>query len=132
MYSVRVETSFSAAHSLSHYHGKCERVHGHNYRVRLWARGEGLDEGGMLVDFAMLKDRLKRVCGSLDHTNLNDNPAFGGDPSAELIARYIFEQTAGLLPPAEAGLLSAVDVFETPANMARYSPLREDGGGEDE
>jgi 6-pyruvoyltetrahydropterin/6-carboxytetrahydropterin synthase len=121
MYSVRVETEFAAAHSLSHYRGKCENLHGHNYRVRLWAKGEDLDEGGMLADFAVLKDRLRRVCAELDHTNLNDNPAFSGDPSAERLARYIFEETARLLSPSEAAMLSAVDVYETPTSMARYA-----------
>jgi 6-pyruvoyltetrahydropterin/6-carboxytetrahydropterin synthase len=122
MYSVRVEAEFAAAHFLSHYRGKCERLHGHNYRVRLWARGEGLDEGGMLVDFGVLKDCLRRICAVLDHSNLNDNPVFQNDPSAERIAQYIFEETARLLPPSEAGLLAAADVYETPSSMARYSP----------
>jgi 6-pyruvoyltetrahydropterin/6-carboxytetrahydropterin synthase len=120
MYSVRVEADFAAAHFLSHYRGKCEGLHGHNYRVRLWARGEVLDGGGMLADFAVLKESLRRVCASLDHTNLNDNPVFQNDPSAERIAKYVFEECTRLLPPAEAELLSAADVYETPVNMARY------------
>jgi 6-pyruvoyltetrahydropterin/6-carboxytetrahydropterin synthase len=121
MYSVRVETEFSAAHYLSHYRGKCENLHGHNYRVRLWARGEDLDEGGVLIDFAVLKDCLRRVCAELDHTNLNDHPVFGGDPSAERIARHIFEETVKLLSPSKAGILAAVDVYETKGSMARYT-----------
>ncbi|MDR0586145.1 MAG: 6-carboxytetrahydropterin synthase [Treponema sp.] len=120
MYTVRVEADFAAAHFLSRYHGKCEKLHGHNYRVRLWARGGGLDGGGILVDFAVLKDALRRVCASLDHTNLNDNPDFSGDPSAERIARHVFEETAKLLPGDAAALLFAVDVYETPTSMARY------------
>jgi len=120
MYTVRVESGFAAAHFLSHYHGKCEQLHGHNYRVRLWARGPTLNEGGMLVDFALLKKALRRVCRALDHTNLNDNPAFSGDPSAERIARHIFEEVFRLLPPETAGFLRAADVFETATSMARY------------
>jgi 6-pyruvoyltetrahydropterin/6-carboxytetrahydropterin synthase len=120
MYSIRVEADFAAAHFLSRYHGKCEKLHGHNYRVRLWARGGGLDEGGMLADFAVLKNALRQVCASLDHSNLNDNPAFSGDPSAERIARHVFEETAKILPENAAALLSAVDVYETPTSMARY------------
>lgn len=125
MYRVRVEADFAAAHFLSSYHGKCERLHGHNYRVRLWAAG-GLDEGGILADFALLKDALRRVCSVLDHSNLNDNPVFAGNPSAERIARYIFDETVKLLPPPEAGLVGAVDVYETPSSMARYE--REEAG----
>jgi 6-pyruvoyltetrahydropterin/6-carboxytetrahydropterin synthase len=120
MYSVRVEADFSAAHFLSHYRGKCENLHGHNYRVLLWARGTELDGGGMLVDFAVLKKALRDVAARLDHLNLNDNPAFKNDPSAERIARFIFEETEKLLPPAAAALLWAAEVYETPASMARY------------
>jgi 6-pyruvoyltetrahydropterin/6-carboxytetrahydropterin synthase len=122
MYTVRVEADFSAAHFLSHYRGKCENLHGHNYRVRLWARGTGLDEGGMLADFGIIKKMLRDITGELDHHNLNDVPWFQHDPSAERIARYIFDkavsgfQSAGLDP----ALLWAVDVFETPGSMARY------------
>ncbi|MDR2551636.1 MAG: 6-carboxytetrahydropterin synthase QueD [Treponema sp.] len=121
MYTIRVEAAFSAAHFLQYYRGKCEHLHGHNYRVRLWARGEELDEGGMLIDFARLKDALRAVCGALDHSNLNDMPLFSGCPSAERIARYIFEETARRLSPAEGTILEAVDVYETPDNMARYA-----------
>ena len=120
MYSVKVEADFSAAHFLSHYHGKCEKLHGHNYRVDLWARGDSLNDGGMLVDFALLKDALRAVCKKLDHTSLNDNAVFAGDPSAERIARYIFEEVSKVLAAETAGLLSAVDVYETPASMARF------------
>jgi len=120
MYSVRVEADFAAAHFLSHYRGKCEQLHGHNYRVRLWAKGNTLNEGGMLVDFAFLKDALRQVCRTLDHGNLNDNPVFSGDPSAERIARHIFEEVFKLLPPEIAECLGAVDVFETAGSMARY------------
>jgi len=122
MYKVRVESDFSAAHFLCHYRGKCENLHGHNYRVRLWAKGKALNEGGMLVDFALLKDALRNVCKALDHGNLNENPIFFGDPSAERIARYIFDEVSKLLPVDAAKLLCAVDVFETPANMAQYEP----------
>jgi 6-pyruvoyltetrahydropterin/6-carboxytetrahydropterin synthase len=122
MYSARVEADFAAAHFLSHYRGKCENLHGHNYRIRLWVRGKGLDEGGMLVDFGVLKELLRDITGELDHRNLNDNDYFQNDPSAERIARYIFEKALGGfqgrgLNPA---LLHAVDVFESPGSMARY------------
>lgn len=120
MYSVRVEADFAAAHSLTHYHGKCERLHGHNYRVLAYGRGTELGEGGMLLDFGVLKGALRAAAGKLDHTNLNDEPYFREDPSAERIARFLFEEIERALPPAEAALLWAVEVFETPTSMARY------------
>jgi len=124
MYTVRVEGDFSAAHFLRSYHGKCEQLHGHNYRVRLWVQGRELDEGGMLVDFALLKNTLRQICRTLDHTNLNDNPLFDNNPSAERIARHIFEETSQALPPKAAQYLRAVDVYETPGSMARYGKGR--------
>ena len=119
MYRVRVEASFAAAHFLSHYHGKCERLHGHNYRVRAFAAGAQLDEGGMLLDFGALKGALREVLEGLDHSLLNDEPAFKGDPSAERIAELVFRRMAALLPGAP---LEAVEVFETETSMARYEP----------
>ena len=124
MYHVRVEAEFSAAHFLSHYHGKCEKIHGHNYRVRLWLRGEGLDDGGMLADFSLLKKTLKEVLTPLDHSNLNDMEVFQNDPSAERIAKFVFDEVKEKLPGFRItdGLLWAVDVFENERSLARYSP----------
>jgi len=119
MYTLRVEAAFAAAHYLSHYHGKCENLHGHNYRVRLWVRGETLDAGGMLVDFGALKTALREAVALLDHRNLNDLPEFAGDPSAERVAAFLYRRVR------ERGVRPlAVDVFETPGSMARYTERR--------
>jgi len=119
MYEIRVEADFAAAHFLADYHGKCERLHGHNYRVLAHARGAELDSGGMLLDFGVLKKALRDVCDALDHTNLNDLPVFANNPSAERIAEYVFRELSRALPGAP---LFAVDVYETPTSRARYSP----------
>jgi 6-pyruvoyltetrahydropterin/6-carboxytetrahydropterin synthase len=119
MFEVRVEAAFSAAHFLRDYHGKCENLHGHNYAVYAHVRGGALDAGGMLIDFAQVKKHLRAVCGSLDHTNLNDMPEFAGNPSAERIAKFIFERLEPLLAAQNAALY-AIDVFETPGSRARY------------
>ncbi len=122
MFTVRVEAEFAAAHFLSHYHGKCEHLHGHNYRVRLWAKGNDLDDGGMLADFGQLKKILREIAAGLDHKNLNDLPFFKNDPSAERIAKYIFDEAESLFLSMniDPGKLQAVDVYETPSSMARY------------
>lgn len=118
-YSVRVEADFAAAHFLVNYHGKCENLHGHNYKVFLHMEGENLDEGGMLCDFGILKQALKQVLKRLDHSNLNDLEYFkDGRPSAERIARYIFDETALILTPLRP---SRVDVFETDRSRASYT-----------
>jgi 6-pyruvoyltetrahydropterin/6-carboxytetrahydropterin synthase len=119
MYTVRVEAEFAAAHFLAFYKGKCENMHGHNYRVRAFAAGETLDESGMLVDFSLLKKVLREVVETLDHRCLNEIDVFKNSPSAERIAEHIFAEMSKKL----AGIpLTAVEVFESNTSMARYTP----------
>ncbi len=131
MFEVRVEADFSAAHFLRDYNGKCENLHGHNYKVYAHVRGSQLNEGGMLLDFTKLKAALRAVCEELDHTNLNDFEYFDQNPSAERIAMYIAsgilsrlsEDGLDLSKPADGNpraFLYAVDVFETDTSRARY------------
>ena len=125
MYEVRVEADFAAAHFLKDYHGKCENLHGHNYKVYAHVRGDRLDEGGMLLDFTELKGALRKVCGQLDHKNLNDYDYFLQNPSAERIATYIAENilndiTSLKKNDTDNAYLYAVDVFETDTSRARY------------
>ena len=127
MFEIRVEADFAAAHFLQDYHGKCENLHGHNYRVYAHVRSNTLDEGGMSLDFSVLKKTLREVCASLDHTNLNDMPVFKQNPSAERIALYIFDSIVEKMPELNFDgsmnkkHLYAVDVFETDTSRARYS-----------
>ena len=128
MYEVRVTADFAAAHFLQDYHGKCENLHGHNYKVYAHVRGSELDAGGMLIDFSVLKEALRAVVKQLDHTNMNDIAVFQQNPSAERIARFIHEQMIAYL--LEQGIdasgkngsakLYAIDVFETETSRARY------------
>lgn len=135
MFELRVESHFSAAHFLTDYHGKCENMHGHNYKVYAHIRGDYLNDGGMLMDFADIKKVLNEICDLLDHSNLNDMEVFKQNPSAERIAKYIYDQILKKLPTLSAkenalivetggkpgsALLYAVDVFETDSNRARY------------
>lgn len=120
MFQLRIDGDFAAAHFLKNYHGKCERLHGHNYKVRVYVSGSKLDEGGMLLDFGLLKGALKEVLDPLDHSSLNDHPAFAsGNPSAELIAQYIYSCLAPRFPEVR---LDRVEVFETEKNLAAYLP----------
>ncbi len=119
MFTVRIEDSFAAAHYLTQYQGKCENMHGHNYRVRVTAEGQELDEAGMLVDFGILKSALAEVLKEMDHTLLNEHPEFlDGRPSAERIARYIFHK----IQEMTGAPISRVEVFETERNAASYVP----------
>ena len=126
MFEVRVEADFAAAHFLKDYNGKCENLHGHNYKVFAHVRGKNLNEGGMLLDFSKLKDALRKTCKILDHTNLNNFPFFNQNPSAEKIALFIFENIKKELNESKdiqkEPFLYAVDVFETETSRARYCP----------
>lgn len=94
MYEVSRESFFSAAHRLREYGGKCEALHGHNWRVRLNVRARELDELGMVLDFKVLKATLREVLERLDHKLINEVPPFDEvNPSAENLARYIAEET---------------------------------------
>ncbi len=131
MFEVRVTADFAAAHFLRDYNGKCENLHGHNYKVYAHVRGNKLNEGGMLIDFSKLKGALREVCKQLDHTNLNDMQVFDQNPSAERIAMYIFDGIVSVLKnegidltyqkDSDSPYLYCVDVFETETSRARYS-----------
>ena len=130
MFEVRVEADFAAAHFLRDYNGKCENLHGHNYKVYAHVKGPELNEGGMLMDFSQLKGALRLVCKELDHTNLNDMPIFDQNPSAERIAMYIYNGIIDFLKNEGVDLsykkgkkspvLYAVDVFVTVTSRASY------------
>lgn len=129
-YEVRVEADFAAAHFLRDYNGKCENLHGHNYKVYAHVRGKELNEGGMLLDFSKLKTALRSVCKELDHTNLNDMQIFDQNPSAERIAFYIYSSIIEQMnkegldlsyqKDKNSPVLYAIDVFETETSRARY------------
>lgn len=124
MFEVTVEETFAAGHALRGYKGKCENVHGHNYKVRVVVEGEKLNSAGLLFDFAELRRRMKDVIGALDHRFLNDLPPFTEiNPSAENIARYFYEQlNERLAASANGARLREVVVFESDTTTATYRP----------
>jgi 6-pyruvoyltetrahydropterin/6-carboxytetrahydropterin synthase len=90
--------TFDAAHQLTKYHGKCERMHGHTYMLEVTVEGP-VQENGMVVDFVLLKQVVqKKILEKLDHHNLNDQFE---NPTAEHIAQWIFEQLKELPEIAE-------------------------------
>lgn len=121
MYTVSVQAHYDAAHFLRHYHGKCERLHGHRYVVEVAVETTELNEAGIAVDFVELKRHLRELTERLDHRNLNDLPEFAGkETSAEIQARFFFDELRARLPaPAREGLLYA-RVWETPTQWAQY------------
>jgi 6-pyruvoyltetrahydropterin/6-carboxytetrahydropterin synthase len=122
VYEISVDETFAAAHNLRDYHGKCEDLHGHNYKVRVVLAGKELDSTGLLYDFVHLKRVIQGVIGSLDHKYLNELAPFDTlNPSAENIARHIFDRTATELTQApSAAAISSVTVWETETSAATY------------
>jgi 6-pyruvoyltetrahydropterin/6-carboxytetrahydropterin synthase len=120
-YEVMVESEFSAAHALRGYRGKCENLHGHNWKVEVYVRGRRLDEVGMLVDFKQLKAATLRVMGYLDHINLNELPPFDSalNPSSEHLASFILGRIAEEIDDDRAQVYK-VRVWETPSTCATY------------
>lgn len=119
MYEIVIKDSFAAAHYLNNYKGKCENLHGHNYAIEVFILAENLDKSGLGIDFSIAKRWLKEVLDKLDHKNLNDLVYFKEQsPSAENIARFIFEQYKQILP-ADL-ILKKTTVFETEKNGVSY------------
>jgi 6-pyruvoyltetrahydropterin/6-carboxytetrahydropterin synthase len=126
MFEVSVERTFAAAHQLRDYKGKCENLHGHNYKVRVTVQAEELDAAGLVVDFVEIKRLMDQIIERLDHTYLNDIPPFDRlNPSAENIAKLFFDELdRGLKAAAMANSprLAAVKVWETETSTATYRP----------
>ncbi|MFA6358725.1 MAG: 6-carboxytetrahydropterin synthase QueD [Candidatus Omnitrophota bacterium] len=116
MYSLQVEGTFSSAHNLRGYKGKCEDLHGHNWRVELTVKSAQLDEIGMVLDFKFLKRKLNAVLEQMDHKYLNKLPYFKKvNPTSENIAKYIYDKLIAGIP-----LLDCVTVWENNTSRATY------------
>ena len=120
MFEIFVEHTFAAGHALRNYKGKCENVHGHNYKVQVGVEGPRLDENGLLFDFAELKKRLRATSEYLDHQFINDLKPFDElNPSAENIAKYFYDEIQRDLSD---GKVAYVRVWETDTSCAVYRP----------
>ncbi|MBN2332059.1 MAG: 6-carboxytetrahydropterin synthase QueD [Deltaproteobacteria bacterium] len=120
-YELQIETSFAAAHNLLNYCGQCEKLHGHNWKIEVHIKGNTLDKSGMMLDFKVLKQYTEEIIQSLDHSYLNEHPAFAGQsPSSELIARHIFLELEKQL--AKHGItVSRVVAWESERAAAAYT-----------
>ncbi len=123
MYELRVVTGFAAAHRLTMVGEKCENLHGHNWKVEVYVRGRALDEGGVLVDFGIIKAHVRDLMKTLDHKFLNDLEFFqnGTPPSSENIARYVAEGLTARLAMATVEV-SRVTAWESDNAAATYIP----------
>ena len=124
MFEVAVEKSFAAGHALRGYRGKCENVHGHNYKVRLTLAGDRLDSIGLLYDFVEVKRLLQTIIDRLDHRFMNDVEPFTElNPSAENLARYFYQEVRQGLSGQATEIpvrVESVTVWETDTTTATY------------
>jgi len=120
MYEIYKEATFSSAHSLRGYQGKCESLHGHNWRIRAHVSARHLNHLGMVIDFKELSTHLKNTLEPLDHHNLNDIPPFDTiNPSAENIAKHLFETLSALINDDRVAV-TKIMVWESDASCATY------------
>jgi 6-pyruvoyltetrahydropterin/6-carboxytetrahydropterin synthase len=122
MYQLFVEDHFDAAHYLPNYHGKCEKLHGHRFKVVARFEAAKLDETGLAYDFAQLKQDLRKVLARFDHACLNDvAPLNKIGPSSENIAATIYDalQTRFARSPVK---LVTVEIWESPTAGVAYTP----------
>jgi len=121
-YELMIKTDFAAAHSLRDYPGDCARLHGHNWRVKLYVACEVLDDIGLAIDYKILKKELKAALADWDHYNLNDIPPFDRiNPSSENVARILYERMAKRLNN-ERLQVSRISIGETCTAEVTYRP----------
>ena len=123
VFEISKEYLFSAAHQIREHGGKCERLHGHNYRVRVHARASELNAIGMVIDFADLQRMVVELGSRFDHQNVNLIPPFDEvNTTAELLARFFYVEMNAKLLAAEGGRVrvSRVDVWENEGSLAVY------------
>jgi len=108
---VSKDFTFDSAHFLTKYHGKCENLHGHTYKLRVTVEGD-IKEDGMVIDFKILKEIVEeKIIEKYDHKNLND---FFENPTAELVVKQFWEELNGDLP------LNELVLWETPNSFVSY------------
>jgi len=118
MYSLRIVAGFSSAHNLRGYKGRCEELHGHNWKVEAVILSDKLDKLGMVADFKYLKSNLHKILEKLDHKYLNHLPCFRRlNPTSENIAKYIYDSFKRLVP-----YVASVTVWENETSAATYEP----------
>ena len=120
MFEISVMMDFSAAHNLRDYKGKCEKLHGHNWQVEVVLAAEALDKGAMIMDFTLLKKKLKQVLKYFDHSYINELDYFRkNNPTSENIAKFIFESMAKQVKRYKCKV-ARVNVWETTRSKAVY------------
>lgn len=121
-YELMIQTHFSASHALRGYPGDCARLHGHNWKVKLYLKCSGLDETGIAIDYKILKQHLKEALSEWDHFHLNDIPPFDQiNPTSENVARILYKKMAKRLDDGHIRV-SRLAIGETCSTEVTYWP----------
>lgn len=121
MYELKVVTQMAAAHQLREFSGKCENLHGHNWKIEIHVTGQELGPNGILIDFKLIKDRAHKIIEELDHTFLNALKPFEKvNPSSENIARFVFSSLSRDLNTDQIKV-SKVTAWESDSACATYT-----------
>lgn len=120
MFELTVSSHFSGAHRLRYLHGKCEQLHGHNWKVEVSVISSRLNREGVVIDFKLLKEKLEKILKTLDHCYLNDLPYFlKKEASSENIAKYIFDHLKKEIKDYSVHL-HKVTTWESDSSSATY------------
>jgi 6-pyruvoyltetrahydropterin/6-carboxytetrahydropterin synthase len=122
MYEVTIIKSFSAAHVLAEIGGKCEELHGHNFKVEATVAASDLNSTGLSIDFRIFKKWLDEILEDIDHRHLNIIPSFADiNPSAENIAKYICEELRKRAQAVKVNVVR-VKIWESENAAVTYIP----------
>ena len=105
--------TFSACHMIPA-HKKCSRLHGHTYALHARIHGKQ-DKSGMIVDFGVVKDAMRKIIDELDHKVLLPEKKVVKEKNEVMITeegrRYVFPETD----------IALIDVPSlTAENLAKY------------
>jgi 6-pyruvoyltetrahydropterin/6-carboxytetrahydropterin synthase len=93
---------------------KCQRLHGHSYRVEICLRGPIGDTSGWLVDYSDIAAAWKPLHNVLDHYYLNEVEGLE-NPTSEVLAVWIWDRIIDTLPD-----LYRITVHETCTSSCSY------------
>lgn len=118
MHRVTREFSFDASHNLPRHKGKCHRVHGHTWVVKITCCGSlnvSGPESGMVIDYGRIKEAMAPIIEKLDHYHLNNIPGLA-NPTSEILAKWIYDKAK----PHFHEMLESVEVMESPGSSCVY------------